>query len=169
MDATHSGKMDQTSLGIAATLQEVYLPALSATDLLSQSSDAHITASVDLPALAFADCASRKSPHSQRITFARTNLSSEQLDLLPNIPPDGTIAVVVDVDGTSGYVDEEQPPRLMLTVNGYGAAVYPVDNVWPWLQAVWYPTAESFDNGLAADGSVSAEKDTGSGRGTDLR
>lgn len=169
LDTMHACRMDQTSLGILATFPEIYLPTLSATALLSQSSKPRTTASVHLPPLAFAYFPIGRA-HGESITFTRTNLSSEHLQLLlPNIPPGGAIAVVVDLDGTDGYVDEEQSPRLMLTVDGHGAAVYPLDNVWPWLEAVWYPTAESFDTNLTVDGPMGAQKNAGGGRATELR
>ena len=136
--------MSQVLFAKPATHPPVPLPTISATDLLFQPSTAHGTVSVHLPPQALAEFPTGW-PRSQDMAFACTDLSSEQLDLLPDIPRDGIIAVVVEIGWASGYVDEEQPPRVMLTVDGDGTAVYPLDNVWPWLGTEWYPTASLFE------------------------
>lgn len=136
--------MDQILLANSPTLPPPPLPTLSAPDLFFQPSHAHVTTSVHLPPQALAKFPYER-PHSPHIEFARTSLSPEQLGLLPDIPDGGTIAVVVDLYSTSGYVDEEQPPRIMLAVGGDGAAVYPLEDVWPWLGVEYYPDAAFFD------------------------
>ena len=148
--------MDQILLANSPRLPPAPLPTLSASDLF-QPSHAHVTTSVHLPPQALA-----KSPferaHSQHITFARTDLSPEQLGLLPDIPHGGTIAVVVDLDWTSGYVDEDQPPRIMLAVGSDGVAVYPLDDVWSWLGVEWYPEATFFDQEQEAEKRVDTKE-----------
>lgn len=160
--------MSQIRLANSAPLPPAPLPTFSATDLLFHPSNAHTTASVHLPPQALADFHPQR-PHSLDITFACTELSSEQLDLLQGMPRDGIIAVVVGLDSTTGYVDEDQPPQIVLTVNGDGAAVYPLDYVWPWLGAEWYPEAAVFDDEQHAETHVGSREDVSDVRGSELR
>lgn len=85
-------------------------------------------------------------PERYIISFAQASLTASQMSelQLPDLPESGTIAVLVDLEMSGGYGDEENPPRMLLSVSGDGKVVYPMENTWPWLSVEWYPAVEDF-------------------------